>query len=438
MQDENRFIKLLLFSTDEGKVLLYGFSSPTKQPLLPWKRKDISKKPQSVLTAILTHREAEIFERSITQESSLSIANISVKPPQLVVRPIVLVNDTHSSQRAPITEYAHLKELWNVRKTELLQIVTRSFGTEGRKLYQDIQSLIQWCQEECGIDFSSQGHRFGNFEHYESAPKGSSFEILTHKDLELKKVTIQKTEVSSRELLVNCAAEHRGRWLINQTKPLPAEENYVEFTAEEPMSRISVQIWDLRTGDLIFADDQTMMLELNMEMNRNSSSYCISDSWSEKLRRSAPNQGKKIEEKIETVRRSTSDHLGSIKSNFHTEIDAAFKTGQALLTDYKKAPCLGAFIPNTGKDGEIDSFLKMREYLSKNTVERIIIADPYFSVQAAEKLLTRVPRTNLQINIITSLETANFDAENSTDSLEELREFLSVNKKLLHSRLYTI
>lgn len=32
MQEENRFIKLLLFSTAEGEVLLYGFSSPTKQP----------------------------------------------------------------------------------------------------------------------------------------------------------------------------------------------------------------------------------------------------------------------------------------------------------------------------------------------------------------------------------------------------------------------
>ena len=44
MQEENRFIKLLLFSTSEGEVLLYGFSSPTKQPLLPWKQKAVSKK----------------------------------------------------------------------------------------------------------------------------------------------------------------------------------------------------------------------------------------------------------------------------------------------------------------------------------------------------------------------------------------------------------
>lgn len=54
MQGENRFIKLLLFSTAGGEVLLYGFSSPTNQPFLTWKQREISKKHQSVLTAILS------------------------------------------------------------------------------------------------------------------------------------------------------------------------------------------------------------------------------------------------------------------------------------------------------------------------------------------------------------------------------------------------
>lgn len=61
MQGENRFIKLLLFSTAGGEVLLYGFSSPTNQPFLTWKQREISKKHQSVLTAILPFHEAEII-----------------------------------------------------------------------------------------------------------------------------------------------------------------------------------------------------------------------------------------------------------------------------------------------------------------------------------------------------------------------------------------
>ena len=62
MQGENRFIKLLLFSTAGGEVLLYGFSSPTNQPFLTWKQREISKKHQSVLTAILPFHEAEKWQ----------------------------------------------------------------------------------------------------------------------------------------------------------------------------------------------------------------------------------------------------------------------------------------------------------------------------------------------------------------------------------------
>lgn len=435
MQGENRFIKLLLFSTTGGEVLLYGFSSPTNQPFLSWKQSGISKKHQSVLTAILPFHEAEIFEKSLTQESTLSMAKITMKSPKLVIRPIVLVNDTHSRQHGPVVEYTHLKELWNVQKEGLFQEIIHAFGTDGKELYRDVQDLIQWCREECGIDFSSQGHRFGNFEHYQSSPLGTDFKILTHKELELKKVTIQKTEVFSRDLVVNCAAEHRERWLINQTKLLPAEESSVEFTAKEPMSRVVVQIWDWETGDLLFARDLSMMLGANLEMNFSSSAYHIRDSWTKKLLQSASNRKRDIEEGIEKVQRVTTDRTVSVKSSVHTEIDTALETGDSLLTGYRKTHCLGSFIPNTGKDGEIDSFLKIREYLEESTVDRVILADPYFSVQAAEKLLTRIPRTNLQLDIITCLGMTDPDTGEASDICKVYEKFLLSNAKLLHGRL---
>ena len=325
--------------------------------------------------------------------------------------------------------------LWNVQKEGLFQEIIHAFGTDGKELYRDVQDLIQWCREECGIDFSSQGHRFGNFEHYQSSPLGTDFKILTHKELELKKVTIQKTEVFSRDLVVNCAAEHRERWLINQTKLLPAEESSVEFTAKEPMSRVVVQIWDWETGDLLFARDLSMMLGANLEMNFSSSAYHIRDSWTKKLLQSASNRKRDIEEGIEKVERVTTDRTVSVKSSFHTEIDTALETGDSLLTGYRKTHCLGSFIPNTGKDGEIDSFLKIREYLEESTVDRVILADPYFSVQAAEKLLTRIPRTNLQLDIVTCLGMTDPDTGEASDICKVYEKFLLSNAKLLHGRL---
>ena len=63
------------------------------------------------------------------------MAKITMKSPQLVIRPMVLVNDTHSRQHGPVVEYAYLKELWNVQKEALFQEILHSFGTDGKELY---------------------------------------------------------------------------------------------------------------------------------------------------------------------------------------------------------------------------------------------------------------------------------------------------------------
>lgn len=139
MQGENRFIKLLLFSTVGGEVLLYGFSSPTNQPFLTWKQREISKKHQSVLTAILPFHEAEIFEKSLTQESTLSMAKITMKSPQLVIRPMVLVNDTHSRQHGPVVEYTYLKELLSLLAADLLHCSEQERNTALFWLYDNEQ-----------------------------------------------------------------------------------------------------------------------------------------------------------------------------------------------------------------------------------------------------------------------------------------------------------
>lgn len=196
-----------------------------------------------------------------------------------------------------------------------------------------------------------------------------------------------------------------------------------------------VQIWDWETGDLLFARDLSMMLGANLEMNFSSSAYHIRDSWTKKLLQSASNLKRDIEEGIEKVQRVTTDRTVSVKSSLHTEIDTALETGDSLLTGYRKTHCLGSFIPNTGKDGEIDSFLKIREYLEESTVDRVILADPYFSVQAAEKLLTRIPRTNLQLDIVTCLGMTDPDTGEASDICKVYEKFLLSNAKLLHGRL---
>ena len=68
-------------------------------------------------------------------------------------------------------------------------------------------------------------------------------------------------------------------------------------------------------------------------------------------------------------------------------------------------------------------------------MDRVILADPYFSVSAAEKLLTRIPRTNLQLDIITCLGMTDPDTGKASDICKEYEKFLFSNAKLLHGRL---
>lgn len=64
-------------------------------------------------------------------------------------------------------------------------------------------------------------------------------------------------------------------------------------------------------------------------------------------------------------------------------------------------------------------------------MDRVILADPYFSVSAAEKLLTRIPRTNLQLDIITCLGMTDPDTGKASDICKEYEKFLFSNAKLL-------
>lgn len=436
MEKENRFIKLLLFSASKKEnVLIYGFSAATKQEPYAWKQRKVPKTKQSICTAILTFDEAEKFESGLTEQGILLTGTMSFPSPELIVRPIVLSNDGHEEEPGPISDFMYLTELWNVRKEETFQKIKDALHTDGKELYRDVQSLLAWALQECGVDLLKHGYRFGNFEHFQRPSGYGNFEIVTHKELGLKKTTIKKKTVFSKELIVNCCAEHRGRWLINQTKIFLPEEDSLEFTAQEPMSRTAVQIWDPESGKLIFSDELALMMELSIGTNYSSSTHQIRDPWTEKLLTSASNRSEVIENQIESVTRSTPDRTITIRSDTQNVIDTAIEAGNKLFARYQRERCRGAFIPNTGKDGEINSFLKVREYIEQRSVKRVMIADPYFSVQAAVKLLTRIPRTDVRIDVVTCLGMTDPDTGEESDICAAYRKFLTDHAGILHSNL---
>lgn len=76
--------------------------------------------------------------------------------------------------------------------------------------------------------------------------------------------------------------------------------------------------------------------------------------------------------------------------------------------------------------------------MDDETVISAVIADPYFSLMSAQKLLTRTQNTNLDLKILMSLTDDNPDTGQKADACELCREFVSNNRALFSSNVTLI
>lgn len=430
------FVKLLILcGKAQPPVLLYGFCSPAARRTYTWKTLDKKSKLLKVYTAILSEIEINDFTEALTRPGTISLGEFSFSSPQLVKRPEVLSNDSNTRSQGPISEYRRLIELWNVNKEDLFEKIESGFDETERNTYYSVKELLRWAKGECGIDFSENGWRLGNFEFYEPSEYKDAFEVETYKKNHLTRTTIRKKHSFPIPLIVNCTASHRGRSVINQSRIFTPDEETVEFISNEPMVNITVQIWDETSGKLIFSKCISILMNLSLNVQTSSGQYFVQDPWSQKLYASAKNRSGIIHEQIERLSRSSSYETFSIKSKTYTSIDAAIEAGTRLASRYKSSAPTGAFIANHAKDGEIESFLKIIEYLKPASVKKAVIADPYFSVFAAGKILSRIPRFDIEIEIITSSGNTDPDTGNKISEYEELQKFLTAKSGILHNNL---
>lgn len=436
MEGYNYFIKLLMLQTSENDfTLLYGFCTATTQETRKWKNFGVPKTHRSIWKAILSEEQAKDFIEALTKPGYIYLDDKKFISPELLKRPLVLSNAGQIKESGPSSEYRQVIELWNVHKRQTLQKICSSFGTDGKELYQSVKSLLIWIDEECGIDFFKAGDRLGNFEFYQIPQHAEGFTIETHKECGLTQTTVRKVQDVHNGFIVNCIAKCRGRSIKNQSKIFPPEEYSLDFFADEPMSEVIIQIWNAESGELVFSQQQNLITSICVGMNIGSTQYIIHDPWSEKLFASAANRSDVIKKQIETVSRITPYGDFSIHSSTYNEIDAAIEEGRGLFCEYSKLHSKGAFVLNHQKDGEIESFLKIREYIELASVKKVIIADPYFSIDAATKLLTRIPRTDIQIVIVTSLGGTDPDTGKKSNVIDRYRKFFEDNAGILHKKL---
>ncbi len=190
------------------------------------------------------------------------------------------------------------------------------------------------------------------------------------------------------------------------------------------MTSVVVHAWNVATGKLIVSQSIALMMGLSIISSWGGTPYQIGDSWTNKLLHSAAKSSELIRTQLMKVQRITTDRTISIRSEHESVLDEAMEDGYSLFKDYQKKEETGAFISNTPTTGEIDSFLQVRAYIEQSSVCKAVIADPYFSARAAEKLLTRIQRTDLELEIITSLGSLDPDTNQKSNVCEETRAFL--------------
>lgn len=176
-------------------------------------------------------------------------------------------------------------------------------------------------------------------------------------------------------------------------------------------------------------------MNMSFYIQASSGQYSVQDPWSQKMYASAGNRSDIIREQIEKVSRSSSYDTVSIKSKTYNSFDVAIQEGNLLSSRYKFSEPQGGFIANQAKDGEIGSFIKIIEYLKPRSVRKAVIADPYFSVFAAGKILPRIPRSDIEIEIVTSSSDIDPDTGDKIAGYEELQKFLTEKSGLLHNNL---
>lgn len=445
MSETNYFTKLIMLSLSDGNfLLLYGFCSPTNQKIRPWKQYKGKGKNQCIWKSILKEDELNSFLKKLTEPGELLLNNISFTSPQLYERTVVLsnddLNDYLNGKTGPIKEYRPLTEFWNTHKRDLYNKILREFeesGIGGKKLYYSLVELFRWVAEECGINMINHGYRLGNFDFYHPLKHEFDFIIEPDKGCGLLSTTLKKLRKFDNNLIVNCLSKYRERTVSNQTKIFEPEIQVLEFTAKEPMVYVAVQIWDQKSGELIFSYNRTLMMNLRFNINMVTSNTIVSDPWAKTLIESASNKKELIENKIQKVVHLTDYNTLSVNSSCENEIDSAIEDGINIFSSFHNSYHKGFFVKNTHKDGEIQSFIKILEYINGSTVKHVVIADPFFSITAASKILARIPRDHTKVEVITSLCDINPDngkIEEVSQS-EKLQNFLEKNAHILHPKL---
>jgi hypothetical protein len=200
------------------------------------------------------------------------------------------------------------------------------------------------------------------------------------------------------------------------------------FESDDVISAAKINIWD-SNGKLVYQFYMEFILNVSMNI-WTTGERVVKDNWTSKLRKSSQRLADRID-KIEQIQ-MISNFQNSAISNESPFWYLSYQQGKRLFSYYDKTT-RGCFVPKVAdKSGEIDSFIKVREYIEADGLKGVVLADPYFTSESIEKLLIRIGNTQAKVKIITSIPLKETEKNDNVSSLMEFTNCLKKNVSLIY------
>ena len=219
--------------------------------------------------------------------------------------------------------------------------------------------------------------------------------------------------------------EHTVR---NELKVMKRFQDKMIFESDDVISATKINIWD-SNGKLVYQFYMDYILNVSMNI-WTTGERVVKDNWTSKLRKSSQRLADRID-KIEQIQ-MISNFQNSAISNESPFWYRSYQQGKRLFSFFD-GTARGCFVPKVAdKSGEIDSFVKVREYIEADGLKGVVLADPYFTSESIEKLLIRIGNTQAKVKIITSIPLKETDKNDTVSSLMEFTNCLKKNVSLIY------
>lgn len=379
-----------IYRSDDTRLFVYGAAAPCSQePNLGRKR-----------VVSLVHGDLEIVEQTVDGETAarfesqleqgtIALAHLfESDPPSLPVAASRRVIQSALGQAAVRARlYYTLPEL-------------DSLSHEGGVLFDILGTL----EQEIGLPFtSSYAPRIGNFEVFEmhdwlDMPPPVSCELVSPRNFDDGPQTweISRTpNLAETACVAHFVGWSDGDLIVDRIVFLEERAQRVVIACTEQIDRYEFRLFDGTGATLLHREDHTLIRQIGLNMTPILHQTKIDDRLE---RRARAARGKRVPDRIVQAKTSQRSVVGAPRPGSWREY---LQSIAALVSRHSSAASADRWFAR-GIDGELGVLDRLNALMSSGTVHTAVLVDPWFGVDALERLVLRLDSLDLRLTILTS------------------------------------